>query len=172
RSALVDERGSCGSAGGEAVAGQATTNIDLNCAYGSQPSPSTGTVTVTVSWPAQTLASGNPLAAGSTTKTASFDFGAAAITAIDGCASVSDNFNGTPTTLGTPPPCVGDANPTTFTYPHTVDVPTSDCQSYPNTATLTTNFGTTITASQTVRACGPAATGAEPRGFWSNGTGQ
>src|SRR5262249_43404634 len=42
-SATVDNSGSCGSASGEAVAGQATTNIDLNCAYGSQPSPSTGT---------------------------------------------------------------------------------------------------------------------------------
>jgi uncharacterized repeat protein (TIGR01451 family) len=153
-SPTVDNGGTCASTGGLTVAAQSSAAIDLLCTYGSTPSPSAGTVTFTVSWPAQTLHSGALLAAGSTTATATFDFGAAfQLTEHDQCVAVSDTFDtGTPMQLGTA--CLGDGTPTTFTYTHTVNAPTSGCQSYPNTATFTTNTtGTTGFASQTVQAC-------------------
>jgi hypothetical protein len=69
--------------------------------------------------------------------------------------------------------CVGDANPTIFTYSRTVPIPVNDCVSYDNTATFTTNdTGTTSSASQTVKVCGPAKTGALTIGFWQNKNGQ
>jgi hypothetical protein len=89
-------------------------------------------------------------------------------TDIDDCVSVNDSFAGS---LGTV--CVGDANPTEFTYARTIPVPAYDCQSYDNTATFTTDdTGTTSSASQTVTVCGPARTGALTMGFWQNKNGQ
>lgn len=119
----------------------------------------------TVTWPAQTVA-GNSLAAGS----ADFTFSGVSFTKddIDECVSVSDSYAGT---LGMA--CVGDANPKLFTYSRTVPVPQFDCQSYNNTATFTTNDqGVTGSASQTVKVCGPAKTGALTIGFWKTTNGQ
>jgi len=102
------------------------------------------------------LSSGASLAAGNLTSTQAFDFASPSfIRRNDNCVTVSDTFNtGTPTTLGSP--CVGDGTPTSFTYAHTVDVPANGCQSFPNTATFTTNSsGTTGSASQSVQACYP-----------------
>jgi len=153
----VDNGGNCTAPTGPLlVEGDDGATLAFTCTYSVQPSPSAGTLTATVSWPAQTLASGALLAAGSLTPTAASDFasaGPASIRRNDDCVSVTDNFNGTPATLGSP--CVAtDPNPTSFTYSHTVDVPASGCQSYPDTATFTTNTsGTTGSASQSVQAC-------------------
>jgi hypothetical protein len=156
-SATVDNGGSC-PAGSPSlnVPGQGSTTLNFSCAYGGPPSPGAGTLTLTVSWPAQTLHSGAPLAAGSTTATAPLDFGdPAAVSPVDDCVSVSDTIGGS---LGTR--CVGDPNPATFTYPNTVTVSTDfTCQTLPNTATFTTDStGTTGSASQSVQACGNGLT--------------
>jgi hypothetical protein len=120
----------------------------------------------TVSWAEQTLGNGSDLAGDS----ADFTTGAILFTenAIDECASVSDSFAGP---LGLV--CVGNPNPTSFQYSRTVPVPQYDCKSYDNTATFTANdTGTTSSASQTVKVCGPAKTGALTMGFWQNKNGQ
>jgi hypothetical protein len=52
-------------------------------------------------------------------------------------------------------------------------VPQFDCVSYNNTATfITSDSGATGSASQTVKVCGPAKTGALTMGFWQNKNGQ
>jgi len=81
---------------------------------------------------------------------------------------VSDTIGGS---LGTA--CVGGANPKTFTYSNTVNVPQFGCKSYDNTATFTTDdTGATGSAGQTVTVCGPAQTGALTIGFWKTTNGQ
>jgi hypothetical protein len=69
---------------------------------------------------------------------------------VDECVSVSDTYAGT---LGTV--CVGDANPTDFTYKRDIPAGTAwKCTDYDNTATFTTNdTGATGSASQTVTVC-------------------
>ncbi|NUO35929.1 MAG: hypothetical protein HOQ27_12820 [Dermatophilaceae bacterium] len=85
---------------------------------------------------------------------------------VDECASVSDSYAGS---LGLV--CVGDVNPTSFTYSRTVPVPVDQCLSYDNTATFTTNdTGTTGSASQTVVVCGKDY--GLTMGFWQNKNGQ
>ena len=122
----------------------------------------------TVSWPEQTLSDGSLLAAGSAdTKTppvlVSF-----VENDIDECVSVNDSYAGY---LGDV--CVGDANPTIFTYSRTIPVPQWDCLSYINIATFTTNdTGAPGSDDQTVTVCGPAKTGALTMGFWQNKNGQ
>jgi hypothetical protein len=67
--------------------------------------------------------------------------------------------------------CVGYAT-LSFTYSRTVTVPQFGCQSYDNTATFTTNDkGVTGSDSKTVKACGPAKTGALTMGFWKGPNG-
>ncbi|HJQ07352.1 MAG TPA: hypothetical protein VJ872_18020 [Nocardioides sp.] len=122
--------------------------------------------TATASWGAQSLSNGTDLTAGS----ASFTFAGISFTQslIDDQVSVTDSFAGT---LGTV--SAADPSPTTFTYARTVPVPSTNCQSYDNTATFTTDTtGTTGSASQTVTVCGPARTGALTMGFWQNKNGQ
>lgn len=125
--------------------------------------------TATVTWSQQFLDNGASLDAGS----ADFTFPNIAFTetTVDDCAAISDTFNGTPSALGNV--CVGDANPTTFTYAHTVSVPQWNCVTYDNTASFTTNTtGATGSAGQSVKVCGPAHTGALTMGFWQNKNGQ
>lgn len=125
--------------------------------------------TVTASWQEQFLDNGSLLAAGS----ANFTFNKIVFTlknSTDECASVSDNFNGTTTLLGTV------CQTTTWNYSHTVPVPPfgyGDCNTYNNTATLTTNdTGSTTSASQSVKVCGAAKTGARNMTYWKGSTGQ
>ena len=99
---------------------------------------------------------------------ADFTFSGIAFTGnqVDECVSVTDSYAGS---LGVI--CVGDANPTSFTYSRTVPVPVDACVSYGNTATFTTNdTGTTDSASQTVTVCGK--TYGLTMGFWQNKNGQ
>jgi hypothetical protein len=134
-------------------------SVDYVCTFSSNPG--SGTNTATATWP--DIGSPNTSATG----TADFIFGAPT-SQVDECVAVSDSYAGT---LGTV--CVGDANPTTFTYSRVIAVPAYDCLSYDNTATFTTNdTGATGTASQTVTVCGPAKTGALTMGFWQNKNGQ
>jgi hypothetical protein len=122
--------------------------------------------TATVSWSDQFLDDGSFLAGNS----ADFIFSNISFTenTIDECVNVTDSYAGN---LGTA--CVGDANPKSFTYQRTIQVPANDCQSYDNTATFTTNdTGATGNASQTVTVCGPAKTGALTIGFWKTTNGQ
>jgi hypothetical protein len=67
---------------------------------------------------------------------------------------------------------VGDANPTSLTYPYTVQGTPGTCVTQDNTATFTTNTsGTTGSASQTVKECTSASPRAadrdSPRGGFS-----
>ena len=122
--------------------------------------------TASVSWPEQLLDNGALLAA----DLADFTFSdiSFAENAIDECVNVTDSSAGT---LGTA--CVGDADPTSFTYSRTIPVPANDCLSYDNTATFTTNdTGATVLAGKTVTVCGPARTGALTIGFWKTTNGQ
>ncbi len=50
-----------------------------------------------------------------------------------------------------------------------MNIPTNNCVSYPNTATI---VETGQTAGQTVKVCGPAKTGALTMGYWQNKNGQ
>jgi hypothetical protein len=121
--------------------------------------------TASVEWPEQFLDNGALLSAGS----ANFTFSDISFTEnkIDECVNVTDSYAGT---LGTV--CVGDANPTTFTYWRTIPIPQYGCLSYDNTATFTTNDnGATGSDSQTVTVCGPARTGALTMGFWKGPNG-
>jgi hypothetical protein len=141
------------------------TRFDYTCNLDALPSGALNN-TAMVTWPEQLLDNGNLLAAGS----ANFIFQTIdfAENSIDECANVTDSYEGT---LGTA--CVGDPNPTTFTYGRTIPVPANDCLSYDNTATFTTNdSGSTGSASQTVTVCGPARTGALTIGFWKTTNGQ
>jgi len=120
----------------------------------------------TVYWSQQLLDNGALLDGGS----ANFTFASIGFkeTKIDDCVAVTDSYAGT---LGTV--CSSDASPKTFTYARTVNVPQFDCVSYDNTATYTsTSTTTTGSASQTVKVCGPAKTGALTMGFWQNKNGQ
>jgi hypothetical protein len=151
--------------GGPQTLTQTETDFAYSCDLGGLPQGQLDN-TASVAWGEQFLDNGALLAAGS----ADFTFTSISFAenAIDECASVSDSYAGT---LGTV--CVGDANPTSFTYSRTIPVPAYDCVSYDNTATFTTNdTGATGSASQTVTVCGPAKTGALTIGFWQNKNGQ
>jgi hypothetical protein len=145
-----------------------STTFPYECDLSGLPSGDL-TNTATVAWNAQSLPNDGNLAAGS----ADFTTDPITFTAneIDECVSVSDPIDpNSPHTF-----CVGDPGDPTFSfqYSRTVNVPRSDCVSYDNTATFTTNdTGATGSASQTVKVCGPANTGGLTMGFWQNKNGQ
>jgi hypothetical protein len=86
-------------------------------------------------------------------------------TEVNKTINVTDTFNGVTTPLGT----VTYPGTGTFKYPRTVNVPISNCLTYPNTAKITQ---TGQTAGASIEVCGPAATGALTMGFWQNKNGQ
>ena len=154
--------------GGSQSLTAADTTFDYTCDLSGLPQGELDN-TATVTWSQQFLDNGASLDAGS----ADFTFSniAFAETTVDNCVAVTDTYNATPTALGSV--CVGDANPSTFTYSHTVSVPQWNCVTYDNTASFTTNTtGATGSASQSVKVCGPAHTGALTMGFWQNKNGQ
>ena len=151
--------------GGSQTLTQAKTDFAYSCTLSGLPQGELDN-TATVSWPSQFLDNGASLDAGS----ADFTFSNISFTEnkIDESVNVTDSYAGT---LGTV--TVGDANPTTFTYSRTINIPANGCLSYDNTATFTTNdTGATGSASQTVTVCGPANTGALTIGFWKGPNGQ
>ncbi len=151
--------------GGAQSLASGNTSFAYTCSLGSVPT-SAVTNKATVTWSTQDLSDGSHLAGGS----ADFTTGAISFAEndIDECVNVTDSYAGS---LGSA--CVGGANPTTFTYSRTIPVPQFDCLSYDNTATFTANdSGATGSASQTVKVCGPAKTGALTIGFWKTTNGQ
>jgi hypothetical protein len=135
--------------------------------------------TVTVEWPAQTLADDRALAGG--TDDFTFHNISFAENQIDECVTVTDTVlpsggtssdNPFPTTV-----CVGDSGDVggtfTFVYHRTFNVPASGCVSYTNTGAFTTNDTQTPGSdNETVTVCGPADTGARTIGFWKTTNGQ
>jgi len=147
-------------------------HVDLyyTCTYSSAPSPSNGINTATATWDKDKFFTPD----GSAQGTAKFAF-TYPTTTVNKDVTVTDTFDGATTTLGTL--TATDEEPyasATYTYSHTVNVPTWNCVFYTNTATIAeTGTGTTIDeASTTVEVCGPAKTGALTMGFWQNKNGQ
>src|SRR5262245_48546551 len=146
----VDNGGTCTVTGGSGVAVPAGGSVTLNynCTYPSAPSPSSGTNTATVTWPDQTWG----LPAGSTTATATFNFGAVTPGLLNECVDVSDTYPAPGAVLGKV--CVGDPNPTTFTYSRIVSSDPGTCTTVTNTATFTTNdTGTTGSDTASAMVC-------------------
>src|SRR3984957_19121358 len=140
-----------------------------SCTDTNSPTPTSIDNTATMSWGDQTLSDDTFLGAGQ----ASFTFFSVPITQslIDNSVTVTDDWNGTTSTIGTVNET--ESSPQYITYSHTVPVPSSGCQSYNNTAAFTTNTTLTTGSPNTVvvTVCGPAATGALTIGFWKNSNG-
>lgn len=118
------------------------------------------TAVAQATWDDQTLANGADLPGGSVEVTAGIGF--TVDTTTDECVAVTDSSQGT---LGTV--CVGDADPTVFTYEGTIAGPSGTCTVNGNTATYTTNdTATTGSAEAKVNDCQgadlTAATTADP----------
>jgi len=153
--------------GGAQTLSTASKDFAYSCSLSAVPTSELDN-TATVSWPDQVLSNGAVVTHGSAPfQVQNISFTA---TTVDNSVTVTDTFNGTLVTLGTV--SVGDDNPKSYTYSHTVNVPASTCVKYDNTATFTTNTsGTTGSANQSVQVCG-AATGGLTIGFWNNKNGQ
>jgi hypothetical protein len=185
----VDNGGTCNVTGGSAaniVNGDNT--FSYSCSYPvTGPTKLTGTNTVTVDWSGNSFPTPNSSATGQ----AGFTFADGSSgnpTVVNGTSTITDNFNGTTTTLGiinavtdtdsSTPTGVTATKVSTgvwkFTYSHTVNVPASGCTSYTNTATvvLTTNPPANPFSTVTVQVCGSGKTGALTMGFWQNKNGQ
>jgi hypothetical protein len=132
--------------GGAQTLTAAQTDFAYTCELSSVPQSSLNN-TATVSWPDQALDNGAILDSASANVTVGpITFAA---TNIDSSVSVTDSLGGTLGTVG-----LGDPNPTTFTYSHTVTGTPGTCTSVDNTATFTTNTsGTTFSDSKTVKLC-------------------
>jgi hypothetical protein len=166
----IDGGGICTVNGGTSASVPASSSVTLNytCTYASAPSPSSGNNTATATW--------DPAAAYTVDSSASGSAGFAfttPTTTVNKTVTVTDTFNkGTPTTLQPSPLTATDSTPytsQTYTYSRTLTVPTFNCVTYPNTATI---VETGQTASAKVEVCGPAKTGALTMGYWQNKNGQ
>jgi hypothetical protein len=128
--------------------------------------PSSLTNTATVKWSHQVLSDGSTLDASSATTTPPTDVSFTG-NDIDECVNVTDPNS------PNPPLPANVCDTTTFNYSKTVAAPQFDCTTVGNTAKFTTNdSGTPGEASQSVKVCGPAKTGALTMGFWQNKNGQ
>lgn len=135
------------------------------CSLAALPAPGLDNA-ATVSWDAQAVGTA-PLDPGSAS--GGVDDITFTSSDVDECADVTDTFAGA---LGQV--CVGDDNPTTFTYPRSWTLTDPGCVSYPNTATFTTtDTGASDEDSESVQVCKTSvATGAHTIGFWTNQNGQ
>lgn len=157
---------SCAVTGGSgAVLQPGANDFAYTCALAALPQAQLDN-TATATWADQAVGAAQ-LAAGS----ADFLFSDVSFTAalVDDCAAVDDTWAGV---LGTV--CVGDADPTVFSYGRTFAFDTPGCVVHPNTATATADdSGTTTSDAADVTVCKiPLATGAHTIGFWSNKNGQ
>jgi hypothetical protein len=165
----VNNGGSCNITSGNTTAtivANGIATLGYSCTYSSQPAYNTTvTNTATANW-SQTAAS-TPDGSAQGTKTFAFT---TPTTTVNKTVTVTDTFNSVTTTLGTL--TATDAKPfasATYKYPRTINVPTSNCVKYTNTAKI---VETGQTASQTIEVCGPAKTGALTMGYWQNKNGQ
>jgi hypothetical protein len=146
-------------------AGQ-SVDFPYTCTYSQAPSAADGSNTATATWDATAAFTSHGSAVGSK----GFTFGDPA-NRINQNITVTDTFNnGSPVQLGTL--TATDAQPfasATYNYSHTVNVPASDCLSFPNTARI---VETGQQADAGFKVCGPAKTGALTMGYWQNKNGQ
>jgi YD repeat-containing protein len=154
----IDNGGTCTVDGGSSVtiAASSSETFNYSCAMGSAAG---GTDTASASWDSGSAATADV----SVSDSEPYSFGGPT-TIVNGSTNVNDSIQGS---LGSA--SYTDASPKNFTYTHAFVIPTSNCHTYPNTATLSVNGAT---ASASVEVCGPAATGALSMGFWSNKNGQ
>lgn len=162
----VDDGGTCVVTGGTGVslAAGGSTVLSYTCTYASAPNPTSGTNTATATWDNTIFFTPHNSATG----TATFSFTTPTST-VNKTVTVTDNFNGTTTTLGTV--TATDSTPfasKSFTYSHTVSATPGTCSTFNNTATIAE---TGQTSSQSVTVCN-TNTGALTMGFWQNKNGQ
>ncbi|TME58846.1 MAG: hypothetical protein E6I58_00990 [Chloroflexi bacterium] len=157
--------GSCTLSGGPSITVLPGKSVVLTyvCTFGSNPG--TGTNTATATWDAGTYFTPHGTASG----TATYTFGAPT-NLVNKIITVTDTFNGVTSALGTV--TATDTTPfasRTFTYSRVISIPQFGCKTYPNTAKI---VETGLTASASVKVCGPIQTGALTIGFWQNKNGQ
>ena len=164
----INNGGTCVVTGGSSlvVPISSSATATYTCTYGSTPTATAFTNTATATWAQATYST--PGASASGTAGGAFTTPTAKVNAT---ATVTDVFNGGPATpLGTltatDAPAFASA---TYNYAKTVIMPAYDCVSYANTATI---VETVQSASQSVKVCGPAKTGALTKGYWQNKNGQ
>ena len=146
----IDDPGAtCVSSGGSStVPAGGTVVFDYLCTYSAAPASASETNTATVSWPEQTLANGELLAAGSTQAQAAVVWDEPTAV-IDASVDVSDSRVGP---LGTA--FYTDPNPTEFGYSFTFDdAPGGVCTTYDNTATVSSDGVPVATDGASVEVC-------------------
>ena len=114
----IDNGGSCSVTDGTNVTVPANSFVtkDYSCTFSSYPG--SGTNTATATWDAAAYSTPT----GSASGTAGYNFASVTPTTVDECVAVTDSYGGD---LGTV--CVGDANPTIFTYSRTVSGVAGPC---------------------------------------------
>lgn len=162
--ATVDSGGVCTVDGADAIVpAGGSVSLPVSCTWSSAPSPAAGTLTVTATWDGSAAATPD----GSASAAAAADFGSVDPNRVDGTATIADSWQGLLGSLtGTDEAPFASA---AYTYQRSIAVPTWNCATYPNTATIAE---TGQWASQEVRVCGPARTGALTIGYWQNKNGQ
>jgi hypothetical protein len=149
-----------GDTGQNILANSDSTGLGYTCTYSSNPGKVTDTATAT--WDPTAASTPDNSASGS----ADAVFGNPTTT-VNKTITVTDSYAGT---LGTA--TATDSSPftsKTFTYSRTFTVPTNNCVTYKNTASI---FETGQMDSASVEVCGPAKTGALTIGFWKTTNGQ
>ncbi len=139
------------------VPAKSAVEVAYTCAMLSGDS---GLNTATATWDAAAAYTPNGSASGS--QAYAFEI---PTTEVNKVITVTDTFDGTTSTLGT----VEFPGPAAFNYARTILVPTWNCISYDNIATI---VETGQNDSETVTVCGPIKTGALTMGFWQNKNGQ
>ena len=126
------------------------------CTYSASPTAAAYTNTATATWITGTATGTAYTPNGTASGTASGGF-TTPTTTVDPVITVTDTFDGVPTTLTTPTLTATNAPAyaaQTFTYWHTVTTSPGTCRSVDNTATFkSTTTNTTGSASKTVKLC-------------------
>jgi hypothetical protein len=162
---IDDANASCTVTGGDdaVIPAGESSKFSYSCTYSAAPESGSQTNTATVTWDKDAASTPNDSAKG----TAPVNW-AVSPALVDDCVEVTDTVDGVPTTLDDPL-CESKTYQPKLTFP----VPQSDCVTHNNTAAFKTkDTGTTGEASQSVKVCGPADTGALTMGFWQNKNGQ
>jgi len=154
------------------IPASSTVDFPYTCTYSAAPSPSGFTNTATAVWSG--AAAFTPHGSAQGTASGNFDTPS---TRVNQTVTPTDSFNGgAPQELCLLDPSqlcqltAVDAAPfttATYNYTRSVNVPTSNCQTYVNTASITGQQ-----AQASIEVCGPAKTGALTMGFWQNKNGQ